>query len=166
MKTKYYPIIILLLGLMAGCKVYYHNTYQTYLEGSPDESLIFKDSLITISFDPKPNGVLFDIQNHTKNNLYLIWDKSYFIEPDGSSSKLLNTDILETNKTIVEKENYESVIPQQGHFPRFTCPAKNLSVFSSLNTNTIYNKALNKITTYAAYSEFFLSGPYWVLYIS
>jgi len=163
MKTKYYPIIILLLGLMAGCKVYYHNTYQTYLEGSPDESLSFKDSLIMVIFDPKPNGIVFDVQNLTKNNLYLIWDKSYFVKPDGSSSKSLNTDVLETSKTIVEKENYESIVPQQGHFIRFTCSSKDINFFSVYNSSTIYNEALRTINSITDYSRFFYSGAYWDL---
>lgn len=163
MKTKYYPIIVLLLGFITGCKVSYINTYQTYLMGTQDESLAFKDSLIMVTFDPKPNGIVFDVQNLTKNNLYLIWDKSYFVKPDGSSSKSLNTDVLETSKTIIEKENYESIVPQQGHFIRFTCSSKDINFFSVYNSSTIYNEALRTINSITDYSRFFYSGAYWDL---
>jgi hypothetical protein len=165
MKTKIalFINVMLISFILISCKITYHNTYETYLENSPDESLAFKDSTISITFSPKPNGIWFDIENHAKNNLYLIWDKSYFIEPSGSSSKPLNTDILETNKEIREKENYESVIPQGGHFVRFTCPAKNLSLFSMYNTTSFYNETTNKITTTADYSKFYLTGNYWYL---
>lgn len=163
MKNKFslFSFIVLLCLLIASCKVSYLNIYETYLEGSPNESLQFQDSIISVSFVTKPNGIYFDIHNLTKNNLYLIWDRSYFIEPSGSSSKLLNTDILETNSVIREKENNESVIPQQGHFQRFTCSAKNVSLFSSYNSKTLYNEITNTITTQSDYYKFFLIGNYW-----
>ena len=155
-------VYILLLSLILGsCKVSYLCTYQTYLDGSPNESIEFNDSIINVSFSPKPNGIYFDIENLTKNNLYLIWDKSYFIEPSGSSSKPLNTDILETNSAIRDKENYESVIPQGGHFMRFTCSAKNISLFSMYNSLTFYNEATKTISSNSDYSEFYLTGRYW-----
>jgi hypothetical protein len=139
------------------------NSYHTYLDGSPNESLNFKDSIISISFDPRSNGIYFDVENLTKNNLYLIWDKSYFIEPSGNSSKTLNTDILETNSTIRDKENNESVIPQGGHFKRFTCSAKNVSLFSVYNSLTFYNEVSKTTNTYADYSKFYQTGSYWYL---
>jgi len=104
--------------IVSSCKVSYINTYQTYLKNNPEESLHYQDSIISVTFDVKPFGILFDIENLSEKNLYLIWDKSYFINPDGSTSKALNTDILETNSKIVEKENYESIIPQGQHLPK------------------------------------------------
>jgi ribosomal protein S27E len=137
--------------------------YQTYLDGSPNESLEYSDSIMKIKFDTKPNGIYFDIENLTKKNLYLIWDKSYFIEPDGGSSKALNTDILETSKEIRDKENYESIIPQKGHFVRFTCSSKNISFFDDYNSLTIYNEVTKSISTYAFYNKFYQTGEYWYL---
>lgn len=162
-RSKMFINMFLVSFLLGSCKVSYINTYYTYLENSPNESLQFKDSIISISFDPKTNGIKFDIENLTKNNLYLIWDKSYFIEPNGSSAKPLNTDVLETNSVIRDKENYESVLPQGGHFVRFTCPAKNISLFSMYNSITLYNEVTNSTTTNADYSKFYLTGTYWNL---
>ena len=95
--------------------------------------------------------------------MFLIWDKSYFIEPTGNSSKALNTDILETNQKILAKENYESVIPQESHFARFTSSAKNLTSFSMYNSLTIYNEVTKTLNTNQAYSKFYLTAPYWYL---
>ena len=165
MKTNLRIIILIVAGclIIGGCKVLYHHTYYTYLENSPDESLQFKDSVISVIFSVKPNGISFDIKNLTKNNMYLIWDKSYFIDPKGNSSKALNTDVLETNKKILDKENYESVIPQGSHFARFTSSVKNLSLFDTYNSLTIYNEATKSVNSFSDYSEFYQTGTYWYL---
>lgn len=165
MKTKFRMLVKLFLIslIFASCKVSYLVSYQTDLENSPNESLQFKDSIISVSFIPIPNGILFDIENLSKNNLYLIWDRSYFIEPSGSSSKLLNTDILETNSAIRDKENYESVIPKGAHFNRFTSPANKISLFSMYTSTSLYNEVTKTITSYADYSQLYLTSTYWNL---
>lgn len=160
MKTKLNFLIFLLL-LLSGCKISYLVSYENYIEGTADESLQYSDSTIKITFIPRPNGIAFDIENLTKNNLYLIWDKSYFIEPNGSSSKPLNTDILETNSAIREKENYESVIPQKAHFSRFTSAATKLSEFSIYNSLSLYDETSKSISTTTEYSKFYSTGKYW-----
>ena len=147
--------------LFGSCKVTYLVSYDSLIEGSNDESLQYNDSIIKIVFSPRSNGVIFDIENLTKNNLYLIWDKSYFIEPNGSSSKLLNTDILNTNSAIRDKENYESIIPQSGHFIRFTTSATKISEFSIYNSSTVYNETTTSVKTNTDYSKFYLTGKYW-----
>lgn len=165
MKIKTSLLCIFIIGLIfsSSCKVSYIAAYQTYLDGNLKPSLQFQDSIIKISFDPRPNGIFFDIENLSNNNLYLIWDKSYFVEPSGNSSKLLNTDILVTTSVIREKENYESVIPQGSHFSRFTCSAKNISKFSRFNSVTFYNEISKTINTNMDYSEIWLTGNYWYL---
>lgn len=160
MKTKLNFLIFSLL-LVSGCKISYLVTYENYLVGSPNESLQYSDSILKIAFIPKPNGITFDIENLTKNNLYLIWDKSYFIDPNGGSSKPLNTDILETNSAIREKENYESVIPQNAHFMRFTSAATKISEFSIYNSSTVYSEIGKSVNTNTEYSKFYLTGKYW-----
>lgn len=148
---------------LSSCSIYYKVEYQTYLEGSPNESLQYRDSLVNVSFDPKPNGIYFNIENLKKNNLYLIWDKSYFIEPNGSSSKSLNIDVFETPSPIREKENYESVLPQGYRLKSFTCSSKDISIFSTYNSLTLYNQLTNSINIYSDYNEFYLLGKYWYL---
>ena len=155
--------ILLITLILSSCKVSYLVTYQTYLEGNPEESSEYSDSIIKVKFETKPNGILFDIENLTTNNLYLIWDKSYFIEPDGESSKAFNQDVLETAVSIRDKENYESVIPQKAHFKRFTCSSKNISLFSIYTSLTFYSEALKSINTNADYSKFNKTGTYWYL---
>jgi len=163
MKTKFKTLLFFaLISLLYGsCKVSYLVNYETYIEDNKDESIEYRDSLIKVIFYPMPNGIIFDIENLTENNLYLVWDKSYFIEPNGSSSKLLNTDILETNSAIREKENYESVIPQNGHFMRFTSAATKISEFSKYNSSTVYNEISKTIRTNIDYSKFYLTSKYW-----
>lgn len=160
-KTRILQCVILFMFLFGSCKVSYLVKYDSFIEGSKDESLQYGDSIIKVVFNPRPNGVTFDIENLTKNNLYLIWDKSYFIEPNGSSSKLLNTDILETNSAIRDKENYESVLPQNGHFLRFTASATKISEFSIYNSLTVYNEISRSVNTNIDYSKFYLTGKYW-----
>lgn len=162
-QTRSFLILLIVILILHSCKISYLVTYQTYLDGNPDELLEYNDSLIKVKFDPKPNGILFDIENLTKNNLYLVWDKSYFIEPDGSSSKALNQDILETIKDIRDKESFISVIPQRAHFKRYTCSSKNLNEFSSYNSADFYSEALQSINTLAVYSKFYYKGAYWYL---
>ncbi len=147
--------------IVSSCKVSYINTYQTYLKNNPEESLHYQDSIISVTFDVKPFGILFDIENLSEKNLYLIWDKSYFINPDGSTSKALNTDILETNSKIVEKENYESIIPQGQHFKRFSCSSKNLQYLSNYNSVSFYSSLTNSTISNATYDEFYKAGTYW-----
>jgi len=155
--------ILLITLILSSCKVSYLVTYQTYLEGSSGESSEFNDSIINVRFDARPNGILFDIENLTSNNLYLIWDKSYFIEPNGESSKALNQDVLETTGSIRDKENYESIIPQKAHFKRFTCSSKNISLFDIYTSLTFYSEALKSLNTVADYSKFYKTGTYWYL---
>ena len=155
--------ILLITFILSSCKVSYLVTYQTYLEDSPGESSEYRDSIINVKFDTKTNGILFDIENLTTNNLYLVWDKSYFIEPNGESSKALNSDVLETTAEIRNKENYESVIPQKAHFKRYTCSSKNISLFSIYTSLTFYSEALKSFNTIADYSKFYKTGTYWYL---
>lgn len=149
--------------IMVGCKVSYLYTYDTYLENSPIKSLTFTDSLIRVDFYPLPNGVQIDIENLSPQNLYLDWEQSYFIKPDGSTSKALNTDILETSKDIVDKDNNVSIIPKGSHFIRFTCSAKDIDFFAFQTTSVFHNRITNTYNISSGYSEFFKRRPYWLL---
>jgi hypothetical protein len=163
MKKNNAILLAAILIVISSCKLSYLTNYETYLLDDPEQDLVFSDSIISIRFDTKPNGIIFDIENHTDRNLFLLWDKSYFVDPSGNSSKLLNTDILETTKSITEKENYESIIPKGEHFRRFTCSVKNLSFFQTYNSYSILNEATNTISMNSYYNEFFLGGKYWYL---
>ena len=143
------------------CSVSYLVSYQAYIENSPKESLQYSDSTIKVTFNPIINGVVFDIENLTQNNLFLIWDKSYFIEPTGNSTKLLNTDLFETAPEIKDKENYESILPKNGHFIRFTCSANNTTAFSKIYSTSFYNAVTHTITTNTDYSKEYLTAKYW-----
>jgi hypothetical protein len=156
-------IILIITTLISSCKISYLVSYQTYLNGYPKDTLLYNDSIIKVKFETKPNGIYFDIENLTKNNLYLIWDKSYFIKPNGESSKALNSDVLETNSSIGNKENYESIIPQNGHFDRYTCSSKDISFFQVYKSTVFYNEATKVINTYTDYSEFYKRRCYWYL---
>jgi len=156
-------ILIVAAFIFSGCKVSYLVTYQTYLEGNPDESNEFIDSIMKINFEPRPHGIFFDIENLTTNNLYLIWDKSYFIEPSGESSKALNQDVLETASSIRDKENYESVIPQRAHFKRLTCSSKNISFLNTYESFSHYSELFKSINTYTITDKRWSSSVYWYI---
>ena len=92
----------------AGCTKVYKVAYQTSLADS--DRLDFEDEYFAFKFVPLPNGIWFDIYNKTKTTAKIIWDKSYFIMPDGNSYKALNTDLLKEERRIAEKAKYLSLI--------------------------------------------------------
>jgi hypothetical protein len=159
--TKIFLYFTLFTFLLESCKVTYQVSYDTLIEGSKDGALQYNDSLVKIVLNPQANGVFFEIENYTKNSLYLIWDKSYFIEPNGGSSKLFNPDIFITTSIIRDKENYESIIPQMGHFARFTASATHLSEFSVFRSSTIFSENPSTIHSNTAYAKFYITGNYW-----
>jgi hypothetical protein len=113
------------------------------------------------TFFPVPNGIYFEIQNLTNENIFLLWDGSYFIDPTNNSSKALNTDILNTENKVLSKDNNESIIPKKGTFRRFTTSAKNVSIFQNIDVSKFYitpNLSIQNTT----YNEVYLHNPYWI----
>jgi hypothetical protein len=155
-------LVCLLLFLLSSCHtVEYLYKYQTYVEPGHNNDLKYSDSLLRFQFIPAPNGIQFTIENLTSSNLFLIWDKSYIIFPDGNSHKLLNTDILKTDQKLVDKENNESIIPSKSKFIRFTTSISNISYFENINTLSLYNSLINTLSTLALYNEIYTYGAYW-----
>jgi hypothetical protein len=146
---------IVLIALLASCSYKYHYIYHSYVENSniknspaalenniQDTALLnplpYQDSLLKFTFFPQPNGIFFEIQNLSDNNIFLLWDESYFIDPNNNSSKALNTDILNTQQKVIEKQNNESIIPKRGTFRRFTTSSKNLVSIEKIDFTTYY----------------------------
>jgi len=154
--------IVVFLSIVS-CNVTYHYTYHTYLEQSENKDLKYNDSILSFQFWPQPNGIYFQIDNLTDNNMFLIWDKTYFIGPNGNSFKALNTDILETQDKLVDKENYESIIPSKSRFLRFTTPNSNISIMENRYTTILYSEIFNSINILDSYHKFFQGKPYWML---
>jgi len=109
------------------------------------------------------NGVYFSIKNLNSKPAFLEWDRCYFIDPAGNSSKALNVDLLQENSETVQKAKYESPIPANGSFGRFTSSALNLSKFQQLNINSInsylFNAKINIVQT--DMKTFYNFGKYW-----
>lgn len=94
---------------ISSCSVNYELSYDTYLENSEPKGLRFQDDSFIFNFIPVSNGIFFSINNLTDTTAFLIWDKSYFIEPDGNSYKAINLDLLKVEDEIVHKELNEEL---------------------------------------------------------
>jgi hypothetical protein len=140
--------------------VSYFPQYETYLvKSDPPKSLKFIDEKFEFNFLPVENGIIFQIKNIGEKPAFLEWDRSYFIEPDGNSYKALNTDLLHENVETKEKAKYESVIPPNGIFQRFTTSALNSELFTSVNF-TEFNSG-NISTVRVVSSKITGFGRYW-----
>ncbi|MGB0390751.1 MAG: hypothetical protein ACPGD5_04230, partial [Salibacteraceae bacterium] len=155
-------IFILLLSIVFnGCKINFEYVYHTSIKELRSDSLMnqFEDENVIIDLYSRPNGVFFQVYNKGDKNLYLLWDQSYFIDPDGNSSRALNTDILETKGAISSKESYESIIPKKGFIKRFTSSATNVSVYRSIKSTIYSNDNYSEVKSY--YNETFRHSAYW-----
>ena len=145
-----------------GCTSYLTG-YDTYLLNSdPPKSRQFKDDKFEFNFLPVVNGVWYQIKNLTEKPAFLSWDRCYFIAPDGNSSKALNTDIIHENTETKEKAKYESVLPPNAIFYRFTTSALNSELFTAVDFNEFRfaNAEVINITT----KKFPSFGNYWPEY--
>jgi hypothetical protein len=148
--------------MLTGCGTQYSLLYKT------DVVTAFKNDSsepLTFAIDPLYNGIIFTVRNNSDQTARIIWDKSYFIMPDGNSYKALNTDILKEEKEIVHKAKYVSTIPSKASFTRFTT--------SSLNADKIRTgEAYGFATTWQNYTsvhikylveDFIRYGSYWAI---
>jgi hypothetical protein len=145
--------------LFSGCTVNYSLEYDTTLkhnETSGNNDLDFK-------FTPLYNGVMFTIVNNSDETARILWDKSYFIMPNGNSSKALNPDLLREEKEIVDKSSNVSTVPSRSEFSRFTTSTLNATKFAFANISSFYTR----IGSYESSSirilndEFVRSENYW-----
>ncbi len=170
MKLKISHIIILILFLTS-CSYKYRYVYKSHVENTnigyiKDTSftipLCYQDSVLQFTFFPKPNGIVFKIQNKSNENVFLLWDKSYFINPNNNSSKALNTDILNTQIKILDKQSNESIIPKKGELVRFTTSAKNIVTLEQ-SAFTTYYLSPDVTVKKNFYNKIYLHNPYWIV---
>lgn len=163
----FYSFIFILFSwiLLLGCSSsnIYLLKYETYLANSEQKNLKFKDDKFEFEFLPVPNGIYFTIKNLTDKSAFLIWDQSYFIEPNGNTSKALNVDLLEENEKTVLKSKYESILPSKARFTRFTTSTRNLEKFRAANINMIqFSIFPTQLTTVLISNKVFYNyGRYW-----
>ena len=166
MKIKYL-IVLSILITMISCNTTYYYQYETYLKNSSEQKLEFEDEQFKFNFLPRPDGIIFLIINKTDKPAYLIWDKSYFIEPSGNSVKALNTDLLDSSLKVAIKENQESILPQQAKFCRFTTAITNYQnirydqVNSLTSTYQKNNLSLTNVSGTVTTYDYNISLNYW-----
>jgi hypothetical protein len=154
-------LVIFSIIFITGCSTHYSIIYETRLSKSENLSLTEDD--FEFNFFPTYNGIVFEIKNNSDQTARLIWDKSYFIMPNGNSYKALNTDILKEDYEVVAKAEYVSTIPSNSKFKRFTTSSLN-SAKMKYTTISEFNLRLN--TSDISYTqiikeEFILSNSYW-----
>jgi hypothetical protein len=159
MKTSIITLLSILFFI--SCSTTYKISYDTYIKDSQKKDLNYSDDKFDFTFIPVSNGIWFSVKNKTSKTAYLVWDKTYFIEPTGNSFKALDVDALNTVEEVARKENNESLIPANSIYARFTTPKNNLSKFAQYDYVTINNIFTNNIYTSSSYYEFFEAGAYW-----
>jgi hypothetical protein len=142
-----------------GCATTYLTRYETHLLNSDPKTLHFKDDKFEFSFEPVPNGIYFMIKNLTDDPAILDWDRSYFIEPNGNSSKLLNVDLIEENSETASKAKYESILPPGADFGRFTTSALRVAKFIKVDSR--YFTIGNMTFHHTNMNTFYNYGRYW-----
>jgi hypothetical protein len=156
---KVLAILSLILAL-SGCATEYSLLYKTKVTPSPS---VASSKAFTFNLAPLPNGIVFSVVNNTNQTAKIIWDKSYFIMPDGNSYKALNTDILREQKEVVDKAQYISSIPSKSTFTRFTTATLNASKITQENVSVFVAKWNGYDTTHVSSvrQEFLHYGAYW-----
>ena len=119
-------------------KPVYRTLYDFYLLGSDSKGLQFKDDKFEFSFNLEPNGIEFTINNISANAAFLEWDRCYFIEPSGDSSKALNFDLIEAGSKKISNDSGESILPANERFIKFTAPVKMISFFEGENSRQLF----------------------------
>ena len=153
--------IVLVLILFISCSSTYKVSYDTYIKDTPNKELKYNDDKFEFAFIPVANGIWFTIKNKTDQNSYLVWDKTYFIDPTGNTFKALDYDAVLVTDEVARKENNESPIPAKSSFARFTTPNTNLKKFQEYNTIIVNNYFTNYTYSNTFKSEFFDAGAYW-----
>lgn len=139
-------LVIMLSILLTSCSVNYILIYKTELKNPKSNNLHYEDEKFSFDFIPFYNGIYFSIKNEIDSTASLIWDKSYFITPEGNSFKALNIDLLNEQTETLLKGTNESIIPSKSIFARFTTPTTNIGKIT-------YAQML-EITSYLAGSQF------------
>ena len=167
---KKYIWILLCITILISCSTF-TIVYETYIEGNDNKTLTFEDDKFKFVFLPVHNGLFFTINNLTDKTAYLIWNKMYFIEPDGNSYNAANIDLLIVEKEFSEKDENISIIPPNGKFSRFTTSTTNIDKFTInyskfLEMTAIYSEGENIMSSAVISNEikkFISIGPFWTI---
>lgn len=130
-------LTLILFFSTISCQSTYHLVYNSYLKQSKNKTLEYKDEYFNFTFKTLPNGIIFNITNKLDSIAYVVWEESYFITPNGNSYKALNSDLLNTNTVLNEKDNNISIIPPHSTFTRFTSSKNNVEQFTKYYSNII-----------------------------
>jgi hypothetical protein len=154
---------LLVIAFLSGCATTYRTDYHTYLLESEPKSLHFNDAVLAFEFQPVPNGIWFKIENQSETPGFLIWDRCYFIAPNGNSFKALNIDLLDENEETRAKATNESILPPKAIFSRFTTSILNLGELSTLNITGISNyfPGTGFHVSVSEMNRFYRIGRYW-----
>jgi hypothetical protein len=140
--------------------LHYVIKYNAHLLNSEPKSLVYKDTLFDFEFNPVPNGVYFNITNLSNVPAILEWDRCYFIEPTGNSSRALNVDGgIREDTHMQEGARNESVIPPHGSFGRYTTSALNVQAIRECNSYYSFYKSYGY--SFSTFNTFYKYGSYW-----
>jgi len=156
-------LVVVILLVVSGCSPKYFLHYQTEIAAS--DNCLADEEIFEFSLQPVYNGILFTVENKSSNTAKIIWDKTYFILPNGNSYKALNTDILDEQHETVQKAEYISTIPSRSTFSRFTTAATKVNRINYVEVSEFYTRwnYRNSSSALIFEEELFVADSYWPL---
>ncbi|HSA32633.1 MAG TPA: hypothetical protein P5077_02795 [bacterium] len=109
------------------------------------------------------NGIVFRVTNNTDSSGQLEWNSAYFVDPSGNSTKALNVDMLSEHWSVLQNENYASIIPPHKQLLRFTTSSHNIREYEKTDVVAIQFSLFDRIydMTYVSQERFLKIHPYW-----
>jgi len=112
---------VALLFTATGCSTLYEVGYGMTLEGhAKGGALSVEKDDLHFRFYPTPAGVAFALENKGDEDAILDWTQSYFVAPDGTSSKPLQTETLVMGGNASNAPVDRVIVPRDSVYRKFT----------------------------------------------
>jgi|GEM_PF-1714516 hypothetical protein len=121
LRSAGFLVLALIAACFASCSTLYEVGYGMTLEGHAkgDALAVEKDDL-HFRFYPTPAGVAFALENKGDEDAVLDWTQSYFVAPDGTSSKPLQTETLVMGGNASSAPVDRVIVPRDSVYRKFT----------------------------------------------
>ena len=114
-------LVAIILFTASGCSTLYEVSYGMTLDGhAKGDALCVEKDELHFRFYPTPAGVAFELENKSDEDAILDWTKSYFVAPDGTSSKPLQTETLVMGGNASNAPVDRVIVPRDSVCRRFT----------------------------------------------
>ncbi|NIQ50849.1 MAG: hypothetical protein GTN87_09890, partial [Hydrotalea flava] len=85
-----------------------------------DAPNVYKDEVISIEWNPRPNGLGFELTNNTSNSMSVIWDQCAFVDQKGQTHKTMHAGVK-----YIDRNNAmpPSLVPANGKISDLLYPS-------------------------------------------